>query len=249
MSGVVWMCASVNLSYLRLSVRRLEQEIAEPCCRGHGPLTKTKRKCGPFQFCFNTTNQHCSSVASGHRHGGPQHLTTRLAAWKLTEMNRMARHLDAYSTRKDGRWCHGEHSQHMQEERKDGRWCRGEHCQHVQEERKDGRWCRGEHSQHKQEERKDGRWCRGEHCQHVQEERKDGRWCRGEHCQHVQEERKDGRWCRGEHCQHVQEESEYLLHYIMCTLFWNSMLNFFFFPCQPKPVCCQPFSCLLPTNL
>ncbi|XP_063872931.1 uncharacterized protein LOC135107186 [Scylla paramamosain] len=34
MSGVVWMCASVNLSYLRLSVRRLEQEIAEPCCRG-----------------------------------------------------------------------------------------------------------------------------------------------------------------------------------------------------------------------
>ncbi|XP_063861122.1 uncharacterized protein LOC135101299 isoform X10 [Scylla paramamosain] len=213
MSGVVWMCASVNLSYLRLSVRRLEQEIAEPCCRGkdgrwcrgehcqhvqeerHGPLTKTKRKCGPFQFCFNTTNQHCSSVASGHRHGGPQHLTTRLAAWKLTEMNRMARHLDAYSTRKDGRWCHGEHSQHMQEERKDGRWCRGEHCQHVQEERK------------------------------------------------------DGRWCRGEHCQHVQEESEYLLHYIMCTLFWNSMLNFFFFPCQPKPVCCQPFSCLLPTNL
>ncbi|XP_063861125.1 uncharacterized protein LOC135101299 isoform X11 [Scylla paramamosain] len=213
MSGVVWMCASVNLSYLRLSVRRLEQEIAEPCCRGkdgrwcrgehcqhvqeerHGPLTKTKRKCGPFQFCFNTTNQHCSSVASGHRHGGPQHLTTRLAAWKLTEMNRMARHLDAYSTRKDGRWCHGEHSQHMQEERKDGRWCRGEHSQHKQEERK------------------------------------------------------DGRWCRGEHCQHVQEESEYLLHYIMCTLFWNSMLNFFFFPCQPKPVCCQPFSCLLPTNL
>ncbi|XP_063861130.1 uncharacterized protein LOC135101299 isoform X16 [Scylla paramamosain] len=166
MSGVVWMCASVNLSYLRLSVRRLEQEIAEPCCRG-----------------------------------------------------------------------------------KDGRWCRGEHCQHVQEERKDGRWCHGEHSQHMQEERKDGRWCRGEHSQHKQEERKDGRWCRGEHCQHVQEERKDGRWCRGEHCQHVQEESEYLLHYIMCTLFWNSMLNFFFFPCQPKPVCCQPFSCLLPTNL
>ncbi|XP_063881734.1 uncharacterized protein LOC135111973 isoform X4 [Scylla paramamosain] len=145
MSGVVWMCASVNLSYLRLSVRRLEQEIAEPCCRG-----------------------------------------------------------------------------------KDGRWCRGEHCQHVQEERKDGRWCRDEHSQHMQEERKDGRWCRGEHCQHVQEERKDGRWCRGEHCQHVQEERKDGRWCRGEHFQHVQEESAYLLHYIMCTLFWNSMLNFFF---------------------
>ncbi|XP_063861181.1 uncharacterized protein LOC135101306 isoform X3 [Scylla paramamosain] len=117
----------------------------------HGPLTKTKRKCGPFQFCFNTTNQHCSSVASGHRHGGPQHLTTRVAAWKLTEMNRMARHLDAYSTRKDGRWC------------------RGEHCQHVQEERKDGKWCRSEHSQHMQEERKDGRWCRGEHCQHVQE--------------------------------------------------------------------------------
>ncbi|XP_063889935.1 uncharacterized protein LOC135116414 isoform X3 [Scylla paramamosain] len=27
------MCASVNLSQLRLSVRRLEQEIAEPCCR------------------------------------------------------------------------------------------------------------------------------------------------------------------------------------------------------------------------
>ncbi|KAK8387865.1 hypothetical protein O3P69_020049 [Scylla paramamosain] len=27
------MCASINLSQLRLSVRRLEQEIAEPCCR------------------------------------------------------------------------------------------------------------------------------------------------------------------------------------------------------------------------
>ncbi|XP_063859264.1 uncharacterized protein LOC135100373 [Scylla paramamosain] len=33
MIGVVWMCEYVNLSYLRLSVRRLEQEIAEPCCR------------------------------------------------------------------------------------------------------------------------------------------------------------------------------------------------------------------------
>ncbi|XP_063859336.1 uncharacterized protein LOC135100421 isoform X2 [Scylla paramamosain] len=33
MTGVVWMCEYVNLSYLRLSVRRLEQEIAEPCCR------------------------------------------------------------------------------------------------------------------------------------------------------------------------------------------------------------------------
>ncbi len=32
-SGVAWMCASINLSQLRLSVRRLEQEIAEPCCR------------------------------------------------------------------------------------------------------------------------------------------------------------------------------------------------------------------------
>ncbi|XP_063887726.1 uncharacterized protein LOC135115155 [Scylla paramamosain] len=32
-SGVVWMCASINLSQLRLSLRRLEQEIAEPCCR------------------------------------------------------------------------------------------------------------------------------------------------------------------------------------------------------------------------
>ncbi|XP_063863050.1 multiple epidermal growth factor-like domains protein 6 isoform X9 [Scylla paramamosain] len=72
----------------------------------------------------------------------------------------------------------------MQEERKDGRWCRGEHSQHMQEERKDGRWCRGEHSQHMQEERKDGRWCRGEHSQHMQEENRDECQVNNGGCEH-----------------------------------------------------------------